>query len=296
MITPLAALEVTAHPLGSELDIFWTLPTTLPANYKVYIFQRSQTDVTQAEIDDYFAHIADLSTFTYNGLYVFDKIKNGEAGMGVYEVVNGLVYYYKGVIRDETSGEYSATISAHATPNADMLIEIKDGKDIVAKALKKMIDGLKNKAGLKVQLNKDIEVVKQFTMGEPKIDQFMVERVNGANYQSYWGNLLSAHGQSVILGEMDTDVIRATYITISGPDRRDLMTNILRGRKVFLKTMIKKLESIDCQVTIEGDYYNPAFHGANVLGVTMIFTLLIENKTKIDYTEINAHITDMKVI
>jgi hypothetical protein len=296
MITPLASLEVTAHQLGSELDIFWTLPTTLPTNYKVYIFQRSQTDVTQEEIDSYFAHIADLSAFVYNGLFVFDKIKNGQEGMGVYEVINGLVYYYKAVIRDETTGEYSATISANATPNADVLVEIYDGKEIVAKTLKKMLDGLKNATGKKIQVSRDIEVVKQFTMGEPRNDQFMVERVNGANYQNYWGNILSAHGQSIILGDMDTDVIRVTYITISGPDRRDLMTSICRGRKPFLKIMAKKLGATDCQVTIEGDYYNPAFHGANVVGVTMIFTLLIENKTKIDYTEINQHITDMKVV
>jgi len=296
MITPLTTLEVTPHQLGSELDVFWGLPTVLPTNYKVYIFQRSQTDVTPEEIADYFAHIADLSTFVYNGLFVFDKIQNGSEGMGVYEVVNGLVYYYKGVIRDETTGEYSATISAHTTPNADVLVEIHDGKDIVAKTLKKMLDGLKNKAGNKIQLSKDVEVVKQFTMGEPKGDQFMVERVNGANYQNYWGNILSAHGRSVILGDMDTDVIRATYITISGPDRRDLITNILRGRKPFLKIMAKKLGATDCQVTIEGDYYNPSFHGANVVGTTMIFNLLIENKTEINYDEINQHITDMKVI
>ena len=295
MITPLASLEVTAHQLGSELDIYWELPTVLPTNYKVYIFQRSQTDVTQAEIDDYFANIADLSAFNYNGLFVFDHLK-ATNGMGVYEVINGLVYYYKAVIRDETSGEYSTAIAAHATPNADVTVDIKDGKDIVAKTLTKMLDGLKNKAGNKIQISKDIKVVKNFTMGEPSSDQFMVERVNGANYTNYWGNILSAHGQSVILGDMDTDVIRATYITLSGPDRRDLMTNIIRGRKVFFRVMCKKLGATDCQVTVEGDYQNPAIHGLNVVGATLIFTLLIENKTKIDYTEIDAHTTDMKVI
>lgn len=295
MITPLTSLQVIPHQLGSELDLYWQIPTIVPVNYKIYIFQRSQTDVTQAEIDDYFSHIADLSAFNYNGLFVFDHLK-ATNGMGVYEVINGLVYYYKAVIRDETSGEYSAAVSANAIPNADVVVDIKDGKDIVAKALKKMLDGLKNTTGKKIQISRDIEVVKNFTMGEPKNDQFMVERVNGANYQNYWGNILSAHANSVILGDIDTDVIRVTYITLSGPDRRDLMTNVLRSRKPFLRIMCKKLGATDCQVTVEGDYSNPMIHGLNVVGTTLIFTLLIENKTKIDYTEINAHTTDMKVI
>lgn len=295
MITPLASLEATAHQLGSELIIYWELPAVLPTNYKVYLFQRSQTDVTQEEIDDYFDNINDLSAFNYNGLFVFDHLK-ATNGLGIYEVINGLVYYYKAVIRDEDSGDYSTTVSANAIPNADVSVDIKDGKDIVAKSLKKMLDGLKNKAGNKVQLSKDIEVVKSFTMGEPKNDQFMIERVNGSNYTNYWGNILSAHANSVILGDMDTDVIRATYITLSGPDRRDLIVSIIRGRKAFLRIMCKKLGATDCQVTVEGDYQNPQMHGLNVVGVTLIFTLLIENKTKIDYTEINEVQTDMRVI
>ena len=152
MVTPLNRFEAEPHPFGNEIDLVWELHSSLPENFKLYIFQRSGTDVNQSEdIDRYFDHIENLTGYDYNKCFVLDNLNPLSPSLGLYQVVNGLKYYYKAVLRDETTGDYSETKSANATPAFEVLVNITDGKDIVDNVLKKMINSITNKEGKKIK-------------------------------------------------------------------------------------------------------------------------------------------------
>jgi hypothetical protein len=118
----------------------------------------------------------------------------------------------------------------------------------------------------------------------------MIERINGSSEARFWGNILHKVQQSYIIGDIDTDVIRATFLTEAGGERRDTISNIFRAKKQFLYHMIKTLGAFDVSITIEGDYYNPQLHGVNALGVTVVFAMMIENKARITEEIITQHI------
>ncbi len=297
MVQPLASLNVSANEFGSEIDLLWSLPATLPTNYQVYLFQRSGSDVTQQDIDNYFANINNLTNYNYNGLFVFDQLTNDNiTSLAVLQVLNGLKYYYKGVIRDQDTGEYSAAIGGNATPGSSIAVSIKDGKDLVAQVIQKMFDSVTDKSGKKIQKSKDIDIVKTYSLLPISKDTVMIERINGNTEARFWGNIWNHIQQNTIMGDMDTDVIRATFITEAGIARRDEIANIFRSRKQFLYLLLKKLGADNVNITIEGDYYNPAFHGENIVGITLIFALVLENKAKVTAEEINqAVISDMTV-
>jgi hypothetical protein len=295
MVNPLISLTIEASPIGSELDIFWELPATLPTNYKIYLFKKSGSAVPQPIIDGYFANIDDLTNFDYQGVFVFDKIKNETKVIADYVVVNGTHYYYSAVVRDETTPEESVAVSADATPDALIVSDILDGKDLVARAINKMFESIKDKNGVRQNLKKEIEVVKNFSTGPVDKDTIMVERVNGAEHQRFLGNLLHTYKNMIVLGSVDVDVIRVTFLTAGTPDRRDMISNLFRAKKFMLITQIKKYGAKDCSAVIEGDYYNPMFHGENVIGFTVVFSLLTMVQMKYEEEEITSHITQMEI-
>lgn len=293
MVQPLAELKVVVSSWGSQLNISWQLPDDLPDNYKVYVFKRSKTVVTQQEIESYFTKINDLEHFTYNGLFVWDDFGNHITEVADYHVRNGIAHYYKAVIRNETSGEISPTVSANGTPTSSVLVDIIDGKALVVKSIEAMLDSLTNKTGERIKIGNDLKIVKQFTAGVPDGDQIMVERINGSTQYRFWGNQWAAYNSSIIKGDIDADVMRATFITPANIERRDLMANVFRSRKQMLIQMLKIMGCKDALVTVEGDYYNPMFHGENTVGITVIFSLLITNKVKVPIEVINEHITNL---
>jgi len=293
MISSLTDFKVTVSPWGSLLNISWKLPEILPDNYKVYVFKRSRTDVTQEEIAKYFANIHQLDNYNYNKLFVWDDLSEHITEVADYQVRNGITHYYKAVLRDETSGEISETVLANAIPGSLILVDILDGKALVAKSLEAMFDSLTNKKGERIKIGNEIKIVKQFTTGVPDGDQVMVERINGSTQYRFWGNQWAAYNSTIIKGDIDADVIRATFITPGNIERRDLVANIFRSRKQMLVYMLKVMGCKDAMVTVEGDYYNPMFHGENTVGITVIFSLLIVNKTKVPVEIINEHITNL---
>jgi hypothetical protein len=297
-VTSLEKFEVIAKQFGNQLDILWQTPADRPLSWKVYIFQRSLTDVSQDEINNYFTHIDDLTGYNYNGLFVFDKFKSTKEDTYIYSnfiVLNDTKYYYKAVIRDETTKEVSAPLSANATPLPTALVRIQDGKDLTAKAIKKLFDAVKNISGDKMYLTRDIGIYKQFMIGQPNENWIMIERINGSTKHDYWGHLKNEDGQGTIYGSTDNDLIRATFVTTAGTDRRDLVSNMFRAYKLQLERLIKALGNYkvnNCQVTVEGDYYNPTIHGENAVGVTVIFAHEIENEVRVDDLEIDEHEVD----
>jgi len=284
MIQPIEQLSIYASPFGGELLLTWKLPSVLPASFKIYIFKRSKSDITQEEIDNYFVNINNLSNYNYNGLFVFDGFAQNEEvnSLSDITVLNGVTYYYKVVVRDETTGEYSEAKGISGVPESTLRFSVKDGKDIVYKALKKVLDNLYVAPDKKVQLGKDIQIVKNFSIEPIGNNYIMLERVNGATYYKFWANdIAMIKGSGRIKGDIDVDVIRAIFMTLDTSERRDMFCNIIRAYKQVLIRLCKRLGAINCDINIEGDYYNPQIHGVNATGLVVVFNLLIENQTLI---------------
>ena len=131
-------------------------------------------------------------------------------------------------------GTLSPAVSAHATPKPDLKTNIKDTKEIVKVAIEKMFDNVYDAAGNNVKLGKDIQIVKNFAIEPVSANYVMIERVNGSSQIQFWNNQLGNIGSSIIKGNIDSDVIRATFITTESPERRDKVTNIFRAQKPFL--------------------------------------------------------------
>lgn len=297
-VTPLVKFKVIPKQFGNQLDLLWETPTDRPLNWKVFIFQRKGADVTDDEITSYFTNIDNLTGYNYNGLFVFDKFKSAQDYNYIYSnfiVLNDERYYYKAVIRNEDTKEYSTALAANAIPLPTMVVRIRDGKELVAQAIKKLFDAVKNINGDKMLLTRDVTIFKQFLIGAPKENWIMIERINGSTRHDYWGHVKNMDGADTIYGSTDSDMIRATFVTLAGNDRRDLVTNLFRAYKLNLERLIKALGNYkvnNCQITVEGDYYNPTIHGENAVGVTIIFALEIENEIRTDELEIISHDID----
>ncbi|MGE5680364.1 MAG: hypothetical protein ACM34K_05730 [Bacillota bacterium] len=281
---------------GGELDISWNYPENKPESSKVYVFKRSKTIVTDNEIRQYFAQFDDLDHFNYNGLMVFDRLDNNIYGFIDMKVLNDVEYYYKAVLRDETTKEISLPVGANAIPRPQLKINIKDGKDIVKTAIEKMFDNVYDTKGNNVKIGKDIKVIKQFAIEPVGENYVMIERVNGSTNTQYWNNQIAIYGTGIIKGDIDSDIIRVTFVTYESPERRDKVANIFRGYKPFLIYVIKMLGAKECTINIEGDYMNPQFHGLNAVGVTMIVSMLFENLMKIDKQKIDQNFSEIKVV
>ena len=295
-INPLEHFQIEASSFGASLSISWHFPIDVPANKRTYLFKRSNTDVTDAEITAYFLAIADLSHFTYNGLMVYDGLQSDTCAIGDNVVKNDTQYFYKAVLRDETTGDYSTAVSGNATPHPEFKVNVKDGKEIIFQALTKLFDNVYTSDGLKVQMGKDIQLVKNFSIEPISENYVMIERVNGTTQHSFWSNELYQYQGKIVKGDIDLDVIRATFITQESPERRDKVANIFRANKQFLIHMVKRLGAKDCKITIEGDYYNPQIHGVNAVGFIIVFSMLIENKMMIPRELFGNIVGDLTVV
>lgn len=278
MPTPTTDIQLTiyASPFGHQLDISWQ-SGLLQADEKVFVFKRSQNNVSEAEIESYFDNINDLSNFNYNGLFVFDRLARQTSAIGDYEVANDITYYYKAAVRNETTGEYAVAGSVNGIPRNQLKVRVLDGKELVVKAIEKMLENIVNREGQTVNMRRDIKIVKNFSIEPIAENYIMVERVNGSNYQQFLGQLYMAGLGHTTFGDTDTDVIRATFITTETSDRRDKIANIFRSNKFFLIKMLQKLGAREPKISIEGDYYNPQIHGVNAQGFMVVFAFLIDN-------------------
>jgi len=284
MINPLKYIVAEASGFGDSIAISFQPDTDYTSEHKVYFFKRSKQDVTDQEIADYFTakEANTLDKFSYNGLMVFDNMPPESNVLADFTVLNDTLYYYKAVIRNETTFERSTSVSVNIMPVAKLTFDIGDGKDIVKQAIEKMFDCIKYKNGEKAKIGKDIKIIKNFAI-DPIIDNYiMIERINGSTQYQFWGQqaaLYSRYAGSTRYGDIDNDIIRATFITKDTPERRDLVGNIFRGMKQWLIQRCKYIDKRvdDCKITIEGDYYNPQVHGDNATGFIVVFSLLIEN-------------------
>ncbi|HRR04727.1 MAG TPA: hypothetical protein P5215_05565 [Bacteroidales bacterium] len=297
MVHPIEQLTIEASIWGNQLTLSWTKPSILPENYKLYVFKRSKIDITEQEIADYFANINDLTNYNFNGLYVFEKIDNDITGIIDNEVLNEIRYYYRVVIRDLDTLELSSSVGVDGVTQIEIKVNTADCKEITEKALNKFFDSLKSTKGDKLYSGRDLKIIKNFSIEPIAPNLIMIERINGANYIQFLGQQITGTPEW-INGEIENDVIRVTFLTTEGNNRRDHVANIFRAYKQLLRQLLIKAgqgKVINVVITLEGDYYNPQIHGIAALGTTLIINFVIESKTLLPKEKINEIIANFTI-
>lgn len=284
MINAVDNLSIYASPFGGELKLSWSLQAD--ENINIYVF-KSNSAITQEIIDNYFANNTIPESIT-----VFE-VNNRYQGIVDVDVSNGVQYYYAVVVKSGSEISEPRFISGVAA--SQLKFHVVDGKEVVYKAITKMLDNVYAN-GQKVQLGRDIQIVKNFSI-EPIGENFiMLERVNGATMYKFWANeIANIKNVGQIKGDIDVDVIRAIFITTNSAERRDIVYNLFRANKQVLIRLCKKYGAINCDITLEGDYYNPQIHGVNAVGFVVVFNLLITNNTLIPQEVLNNILGEIEV-
>jgi len=273
---PLQWFGAYAHPLGQEIVLSWTLPTTLPSSFKVVIFKKSGSDVTQQEIDDYFGD-SPPSGVTVTEL---DGLSDGSGPLQLadFVVTNGTTYYYKVVIQNSSTQEYSTALGDNATPDSAVTTDVIDAKEKVIEVIERI---MKN---YNMTRNKDYELKKEYSLEKLNPPTIFVTRASGQVIQRFIGNLIdfdSANNEPTE-GELELDNIQVTWED-PGADRRDKITNIFRESKIAMREFLLhenggKMNSVD--IIIEGDAINTAVEDRIQVSGMMLIACGIETKAK----------------
>ena len=290
MVNPLESFAAQPHPLGGEVELTWRLPAILPAAWKLYIFKRLTTNPTDQEITDYFTWLFEgTGTFNYNGLFVFTSIKGEHqiySDFGGREeserLKDGSQYYYKASIYNPDNGEHSTPLAANAIPNRTVKIHVLDGKELVAQAIMRVMDGQKSETGQRVNLRKYIEVVKHLpTELVGKSDFILISRASGETRYNFMNSYIAEYKANILKGEIDVDLIEGSIYTIENPDRRDVLINILRGYKQYIKRYCIKQGAIEALVSVGEDSRDPTMNNANLAVAHFHVALLTETQVQI---------------
>jgi hypothetical protein len=263
-------INIKASPFGGEIEIFWE-NVAQPDGTKVKIL-KSMSELTATIVANYFsgASIPTIQEIVINATYNSFVDTN---------VTNGQPYWY--ALRYENGVEYSDFVIVNATPAPTLKFNVKDTKDIVFRAIKTMLSNI-YQDGRKVEIGKDIEIVKNFSLEPIGENWIMLERVNGSTQYKFWANeIASIKSIGRIKGDIDVDVIRMYFITLNSSERRDLVYNLFKANKQVLIRLCKLYGAINCDISLEGDYFNPEVHGVNATGFIAVFSLLTEQKTLI---------------
>lgn len=278
MPTPnqLQFLTAFSHPLGQEIDLEWTLPSTLPTSFKVVVFRKKSSDVTQQEIDDYFAG----SPPTGVTVWELDGLTDGSGPTRLFDlfVENGQAYYYKAVVQDTSDSTYSTAIGANATPNVTATTSIIDAKQKVLDLIERVF------TNYDMTKLKDYELKKEYSLENLRPPTIFVTRADGSVMQSFIGHLVDFDSKQKlgIYGQIDLDNIQVTWEDPSD-ERRDKITNIFRESKEAMRHYLLHpdgagMTSVD--IIIQGDAINTAVKDRLQISGMMLIACGIESEAK----------------
>jgi hypothetical protein len=215
---------------GGILFLDWIYPTVLPTAWKLYIFKKQGSAVTDQQIADYFANSPTPEQLSQLGIFVYNSLpaKTTFTSLKDFVVENAKAYYYRAFIRDTSTNENSTILDANETPESAIYIRVIDTKDIIAKTVEKTLQAVKTTAGYHPQIEKDIRVFKSHSEREDQDNFFVVSRISGQNINRTMSNVIAEMEDAKILGQIDYDVLQVEWICMGVGERRDKYTLIMR--------------------------------------------------------------------
>lgn len=273
---PLQFLNAFAHPLGQEIDLAWTLPSTLPSGFKVVVFRKQGSDVTQQDIDDHFAG----STPQDVTVWEFDGESDGTGPNELFDlfVEDGETYYYKVVVQDTSDDTYSTALGANAVPASTVTTSIVDAKEEVVKLIERIMT---NYGMTKV---KDYELKKEYALEGIKTPTIFVTRADGSVLQRFLGQIVEFDQaqQLGVYGDLDLDNIQVTWEDPSS-ERRDKITNIFRESREAMRRYLGHPDGagmVSVDIIIQGDAINTAVKDRLQISGMMLISCGIQTESK----------------
>ena len=223
--SPLTNFDASPHPLGQEIKIRWSLPTTLPSTWQVVVLSKAGSNLTAQEVIDYFAG--------NNPDGIFSETISGEefpdvTGYSDLTVTDGTAYYYQGFVQDTDDDAHSEAASDNAVSEVTATTSIIDSKQLILTAIERILDNYE------MVKDKDYQLSTEYNLRPQDTVSIHVGRPSGQVLQQFLGHFKEVESNTVIFGETELDNIQVVWETTNG-DRRDRLTNIFRETKEFMR-------------------------------------------------------------
>ena len=210
MVNPLSSFNAIndSRGYGGILFLSWEYPTEFPTAWKLFIFKKQGSAVTDQQIEDYFANNPTPEQLSQLGIFVYNNLpaKTTFTSLKDFVVENAKAYYYRALIRDTSANENSSTSDGSSIPESSIYIRVVDAKDIIAKTVEKTLQAVKTTGGYHPQIEKDIRVFKSHSEREDQDNFFVVSRISGQNINRTMSNVIAEMDESKLLGQIDYDV------------------------------------------------------------------------------------------
>jgi hypothetical protein len=230
--SPLLSFTAVNDPrgYGGILFLNWTYPILLPDTWKLYIFKKQGSAVTDKQIEDYLSSKITSTELEKFGIFVYNNLpaKTAFTHLKDFVVENMKPYYYRAIIRDTALNVNSEIIDANGTPESNLYIRVVDAKDIIAKTVQKTLQVIKTASGYHPEIEKDIRVFKSHGERQNEDVFFVVSRISGQNINRTLSNMIAQMEESNILGQVDYDILQVEWICMGVGERRDKYTLIMR--------------------------------------------------------------------
>jgi hypothetical protein len=272
MVDPIQNLTIESHPLGSELILRWVHPETLPASYQVIIFRRQGSRVTDEEIENYFTTLTNMDTT----LFVMNGISQGSQQIFDNDLENGKIYYFKAVVWNIDTNEYSTAIAGSGTPEFNAQIHALDGKELICQAIKTIL------SNHNMVRNHHYFLSKAYPLTAPKPPYIIVMRDGDQDAQRLFGNLLSEQEGQLRFGKFAQE----NFTVIWGDtfsDRRDNMTNIFRAYEHAFSHLFTHQGATEVLTQTQGDSIDTTWE--NALMHTCSMSIHILSECALEYTD-----------
>lgn len=232
------------HPLGGEIDISYDYSETITDDCETFLFKKD-TDFNESDIYSF------LNNNTNPGNLTIWQIQNYLKKTWDYKVEVGKNYYYKAIIQRKTTKsdgsilvERSRIVETKVTQTiSEVIISTVDMKQMVMDGIKKLVKAItdkinKDNPGLPHEI--DLQVWDHFPPVTEPVQFFVVSRASSDEGMKYWSNTYYRNSDILIKGDVESETINVTWLTVNNPIMRDQLTKVMRGTRFWLYKYLKR--------------------------------------------------------
>jgi hypothetical protein len=290
MVNPLTAFTASTDKYGGMIHLTWTYPATLPARWKLFIFKKAGSNPTDQQITDFFAGDLTDDQLGDLGLFVFRDLDNRLPWIEDFRVLNGTAYYYRAVIAELTTGVVTGTsviLDAHTTPNIQFSVSTVHTKEIVIRAMEKIVDSIPAVNGIKTKLDKNIRVLANHSRKKDEDFFIVVSRTTGQNLIRFFNDMIDETTDVLVRGQIDVEAYQVEWICLGDPARRDHFSEVVRSLLIVAKHMIMRMgngDISDVKFIVNGDSEGQ-YQGADAVKGSMTVAVTLETQFQIGKPE-----------
>lgn len=276
--SPLTNVQAFAHPLGQEIEVVWTLPSTLPTGWRIVVLRRAGSDITAQEITNFFAgqQFPDIVDYKFESTDFPDLL-----GFSDYDVTNLTRYFYQAVLQDTSDEAISAGAGGNATAKKTVTTKIVDAKAFILTAIERVMESYG------MVKDEHYQLLREYSLPGMKAPVIYVTRVGGQVLNQFLGHFRQLESNlKESYGELEMDNIQVVWEDPNAV-RRDHVTNIFRESKEFIREYLLHpdgggMEFVD--ILIEGDVINEAVRDRTQVGGMMMISCAISSSSEISST------------